>query len=167
MCHLCVRFRTILSVEGTNLVPVSVDQKQCVMRILSTKVHGFLDYMMGILLIISPWVLGFANDGAETWLPVVLGASALVYSIFTNYELGLVKSLSMRTHLTLDFLSGALLAVSPWLFGFADYVYMPHLILGILEMGASLMTRTIPYTSDDRVHTNVRDRIPHHRMHDA
>jgi hypothetical protein len=133
------------------------------MRILSTKVHGFLDYIMGILLIISPWVLGFAQDGAETWVPVGLGASALLYSIFTNYELGLVKSLSMRTHLTLDFVSGALLAVSPWLFGFADYVYMPHLVLGILEIGASLMTRTIPYTSDERIH----DRMPHHRMHDA
>jgi hypothetical protein len=62
----------------------------------------------------------------------------------TNYELGVVKTLSMKTHLTLDIMSGIFLAASPWIFGFADTVYMPHLIFGILEIGASLMTKTQP-----------------------
>ena len=41
---------------------------------------------------------------------------------------------------------GVLLAASPWLFGFADRVYWPHLILGLAEIGAGLMTRTTPDT---------------------
>ncbi len=44
----------------------------------------------------------------------------------------------------IDFLSGVFLAASPWLFGFAEEVYLPHLILGIFEIGASLMTKTTP-----------------------
>ncbi len=68
-------------------------------------------------------------------------------SVSQDYELGLVKQLSMRTHLGLDLASGVLLAASPWLFGFSDYVTTPHLVLGILEIGASLMTKTEPTTA--------------------
>lgn len=51
----------------------------------------------------------------------------------------------MSTHLTLDLLSGLLLAASPWLFGFSEFVYVPHLVLGVLEIGAALMTKTTAY----------------------
>jgi hypothetical protein len=47
---------------------------------------------------------------------LILGWAALVHSLLTNYELGLFKVLPFRVHLTLDVFSGALLAVSPWLF---------------------------------------------------
>jgi hypothetical protein len=50
----------------------------------------------------------------------------------------------MRTHLMIDLMTGIFLAVSPWLFGFADEVYLPHLVLGILEVGAALFTKTEP-----------------------
>ena len=114
------------------------------MRIISTKAHGVLDYLVGILLIAAPWLFGFARNGAETWVPVVLGASVILYSLFTSYELGMVRAIPMRAHLTLDFISGAFLAMSPWIFGFNDYIYWPHLIFGILEIGAVLMTDPVP-----------------------
>jgi hypothetical protein len=57
----------------------------------------------------------------------------------------------MQGHLALDLIAGIFLAVSPWLFGFSDYVYLPHLILGLLEIGAALFTQT----------------VPSHRAHDA
>jgi hypothetical protein len=114
------------------------------MRFIPTRFHGVLDYLMGFLLIAAPWLLGFAAGGAETWVPVILGASVLVYSLFTRYELGLVKAIPMSTHLTLDLAGGLLLAVSPWLFGFSHLVWAPHLIFGLLEAGASLMTETQP-----------------------
>lgn len=114
------------------------------MRFIPTRVHGIVDYLMGVLLILLPWLLGFAQGGAETWIPVILGAGVLVYSLFTDYELGLVRRLPMPTHLTLDAMGGALLAISPWLFGFADQVYLPHLILGIAEIMAALTTHKVP-----------------------
>jgi hypothetical protein len=114
------------------------------MRFIPTKVHGILDYLVGIILIAAPWIFGFDRGGMETWIPVILGVGALVYSVMTDYEMGLTRTLSMRTHLTLDLVSGVLLAVSPWIFGFADRVYLPHLVLGILEIGVSLMTKQQP-----------------------
>ena len=114
------------------------------MRVIPTRVHGLLDYLVGLLLIAAPWVFNFARGGAETWVPVALGVGALVYSVFTDYELGLVKRLPMGTHLTLDLLSGLLLAASPWLFGFSEFVWTPHVVLGVLEVGAALLTKTTP-----------------------
>lgn len=114
------------------------------MKIISTRVHGMMDYTMGLLLIVAPWLLDFADGGAETWVPVLLGASTIIYSLMTNYELGTFRVISMKGHLLLDMISGILLAVSPWLFGFSEVVYLSHLILGLLEIGAVLLTDPVP-----------------------
>jgi hypothetical protein len=113
-------------------------------RFIPTRVHGALDYIVGVLLVAAPWLFGFDRGGAETWVPVVLGAGAILYSLFTDYELGVVRRIPMPVHLTLDLASGVLLAVSPWLFGFADYVWAPHLVLGLFEVGVSLTTQKTP-----------------------
>jgi hypothetical protein len=97
---------------------------------------------MGILLIASPWIFGFADNDTAKWIPIILGVGALLYSLMTDYEMGMSKTISMKTHLMLDIASGLFLAVSPWLFGFADEVYVPHLVLGLLEVGAAAMTKT-------------------------
>jgi hypothetical protein len=112
------------------------------MKMIPRNVHGMLDYIMGLLLIASPWLFGFADQGAASLVPITLGAVALLYSLLTDYEAGVARVFSFRTHLVMDFLSGALLAASPWLFGFASVVYLPHLILGLLEMMAAITTST-------------------------
>lgn len=112
-------------------------------RFISTAVHGVMDYVMGLLLIVAPWLMNW-SDGPETWVPVILGACVILYSLMTRYECGVIGLLPMSTHLTLDVMGGILLAASPWLFGFAEQVWLPHLVLGILEIGAGLMTQTVP-----------------------
>lgn len=114
------------------------------MRFIPTNVHGVLDYLVGALLIAAPWVLGFAEGGAETWVPVVLGITTIVFSLMTDYELGVARVISMKTHLTLDLVSGALLAASPWIFGFSELVWAPHLVVGLLEIGLALTTEPRP-----------------------
>ena len=114
------------------------------MRIIPTRIHGVIDYLMGVVLIAAPWVLGFAEGGAETWVPVIIGAGAIVYAMLTNYELGVVGLLSMPMHLAIDAVGGIFLAVSPWLFGFADFVWVPHVVVGVLALGAAAMTQTVP-----------------------
>ena len=114
------------------------------MRFLSTKAHGVIDYLVGLLLIAVPWIFGFAQGGMETWIFVLAGVGALIYSFFTEYELGVVKLIPMPMHLLFDAMSGIVLAASPWLFGFNDYVYLPHLLFGLFEIGASLITHKVP-----------------------
>lgn len=114
------------------------------MRFVSTRAHGALDYLTGVLLIAAPYLLGFADGSAAQWLPIALGSGVLVYSLLTRYELGVLRLIPMPLHLMLDAGGGALLAASPWLFGFSDYVYLPHLLVGLMEIAASIITRTTP-----------------------
>ena len=109
---------------------------------------------MGALLIVAPWLFGFADapDEAATWVPVVLGLGVIAYSLLTDYELGVARKIPMPTHLMLDLGGGVLLALSPWLFGFSEWVWVPHLVFGILEIGAALVTKKAP--TDER--TTIR-----------
>lgn len=115
------------------------------MRFIPTRVHGVLDYLVGALLIAAPWAFAFARGGTETWIPVALGVATILYSLMTDYELGVVRSLSMPTHLTLDIIAGIFLAASPWLFGFAEFVWIPHLMIGVIEILTGLTTERVPF----------------------
>ena len=115
------------------------------MRLIPTRIHGVLDYLMGLLLIAAPWIFGFADEGnAARLVPAILGAGVIVYSLLTRYELGLAPLIPMPIHLGIDAAGGLVLAASPWVFGFADRVWVPHVVFGLLEIGAALTTKTHP-----------------------
>jgi hypothetical protein len=114
------------------------------MRFVPTWIHGIADWLLGILLIAVPYILGFARSGAETFVPVALGITGLIVTFFTNHEYGIVRKIPMIGHLWVDGFAGILLATSPWIFGFADTVWIPHVVLGVTEFVASLVTETVP-----------------------
>jgi len=110
----------------------------------STKVHAVGDYLIGVVLISLPWLLGFADDGRALWPLVTAGVLVLLLATVTDYEGGLFKQVLMTLHLGFDRLMGSLLGASPWLVGFADRVYLPHLILGLLLLLGGLTTDRKP-----------------------
>lgn len=114
------------------------------MRIIPTKIHGILDYFLGIILISGPWILNFDQGGTGTWISIVFGAITLIFSLFTDYELGVWRTFSMRTHLGLDLFSGIFLATSPWIFNFDNYVYVPHLVFGSVEILIVILSQREP-----------------------
>lgn len=114
------------------------------MRFLPTRVHGAVDYLWGLALITAPWLFGFETGGAAQWTAVIFGVGAILYSLSTDYELGVVRFLPVPVHLALDAGAGLLLAISPWIFGFADQTSGIHLSFGLFSVAASLVTQTKP-----------------------
>ncbi len=110
------------------------------MNIIPTKVHGVLDYLVGISFIILPWILGFNEYGNQTAIMVALGMFTIAMSVFTRYEMGVWKKIPMSMHLTLDAVVAITLVASPWLLGFADEVYIPHVVLGVTELLVVIMS---------------------------
>ncbi|MGY3212366.1 SPW repeat domain-containing protein [Mucilaginibacter sp. HD30] len=104
------------------------------MKFISRRTHAVLDYLVGILLIAAPWLLGFSDNNAATWCAAGVGIVTLLMSAITDYEGGLIKILPMSAHLTMDVITGIFLAVSPWLLGYSARVFLPHLIVGIMEI---------------------------------
>ena len=114
-------------------------------RFISTKAHGVLDYVMGATLTTLPLMLD-TNSKAAKVVPMALGGSALVYSLFTDYELGVSRALPMKAHLAIDAASGLFLAASPWIFKFNKKndktTWLPYVVLGAMEVMAALFTKT-------------------------
>ena len=119
------------------------------MLLIPTRVHGVLDYMTAGVLIAAHSLLNFRKDGMQRWLPIALGVGTIGYSLLTDYELGLFKVIPMPMHLALDAANGALLAASPWLFGFAEEVSAPHLGLGLFEIVVTASSQATPARTVD------------------
>src|ERR1700712_2950816 len=76
------------------------------MRFVPTRIHGFVDYAMGAVLIAASLLTGGGAHTLASWLPVILGAGLIAYSLATDYELGMIRLIPMRTHLVLDAAGG-------------------------------------------------------------
>jgi hypothetical protein len=117
-------------------------------KFIPTKVHGALDYIVGIALILAPMLFGFMNvGGAAVIIPIVLGIGLILYSLFTRYEWGLVKVLGMPYHLIFDVVASLFLAASPFLFGFANQplnVWLPHVVVGLTVIVVVIFSQSQP-----------------------
>jgi hypothetical protein len=117
------------------------------MRFIPTRVHGFLDYIVGVALIAAPWIFQFSDNTAATVVPVVLGIGLILYSLLTDYELGVFRVLPMAMHNLFDIAAGIVLIASPWVFGFADgdaNFWAPHVIVGAAAIVLGLVTKQHP-----------------------
>ncbi|HEY4034536.1 MAG TPA: hypothetical protein VGL94_11295 [Ktedonobacteraceae bacterium] len=117
-------------------------------RFVPTGIHAYFDYIGGIGLLAAPFVFGFyAVGGAAVIIPMILGIGLILYSLLTNYELGIpgLKFIPMASHLVFDFVASAFLAISPFLFGFinkAPNVWLPHVIAGVVVILLVLVSQT-------------------------
>lgn len=114
------------------------------MRFIPTRVHGILDFVVPAGLMLAPKLLGFEENKRATALFRGSALGQVAYSLFTDYERGVVRKLPMKGHLALDAGSALFLAASPWLLGFSGSVAAPHLVAGLSELGVALTTETEP-----------------------
>lgn len=115
------------------------------MKFLPTKIHGILDYVVGIALIAAPTIFGFRDvGGPAVAIPTVIGIVLIAYSVFTDYEWGVVRKVPMGYHLMVDYLASAFLAVSPFVFGFANQglnVWLPHTVVGLTVIAVVMVSK--------------------------
>ena len=98
---------------------------------LSTRIHALLDYTFSLFLMLAPALFEFGEADTETIIPILAGMTICFYSFFSRYEGGLYPIFSMRVHYLFDLAIGIFVATSPWIFGFRDFVYKPHLFIGL------------------------------------
>jgi len=130
-----------------------------------TLVHAVLDYAIGALLLIGPWVFGFAGDLRVALITQAFGAAIVGYSLFTDYEPSFRRKIPLVAHLGLDALCGGLLIASPWLFGFAAVTWIPHLVIGTI-----MASRPVLYFAARRISRRIDGdefRRPHHSRTNA
>lgn len=112
------------------------------MKFLNTKTHGYLDYTIGLSLLLVPSSFGLEANTIQSLIFYILGIFTIFLSLQTDYEAGIYKLLPMETHIYIEILSGLFLALSPWILGFSANVFLPHLLFGGLFMFLALTTKT-------------------------
>jgi hypothetical protein len=114
------------------------------MRLLPTRNHGALDYLMGLALIAAPFVFGFATGGTPMQISIALGILLLAVSFLTDYEWGLVPFFVMPAHLGFELAIGVLLIASPFALEFPRQAWGPLLALGIILVALAVATESVP-----------------------
>ncbi len=89
------------------------------MKFITKRIHAFLDYPVAIALIILPFLLGLGDSNPlALQLSVATGIAALILTILTNHHLGLIKVVSYKMHLMVDFLVAIVFVIAPFIFSF-------------------------------------------------
>jgi hypothetical protein len=114
------------------------------MKIINTKLHGILDYLLMFALLL-PWIVNYYTHSEDTWIFAAFGAVIGLYSLITNYEFGMIKFLPMKIHLLFDAVTAVFLVVSPWLFHLRHYYYYWPFAIGISLLLTVIFSSTAPY----------------------
>jgi hypothetical protein len=118
-------------------------------KIISTRLHGILDYLSGFILIL-PWIVNFYEEGTDTWILAMVGMFTIIMSMLTNYEFGLVKLVPMRLHLAIDVLTALFLIALPFMYPMLHYYLYWPVLIGAVELLVVLFTSPRPFVVTKR-----------------
>lgn len=100
-------------------------------RFIKAPLHGILDYLVDITLILGPFLLEFPDrPSAIIFVPVGIGTANLIYSLLTGYSRGLVALIPFRIHLALDFIVGLVLIAIPIVYSVEGIPALFHFLMG-------------------------------------
>lgn len=105
-------------------------------------VHGVLEYAVGILLIVAPFLFSFEATAA-TAASVILGVALLAFTAMSRLPTGLIAAISVGVHVTVDAVFAVVLVAIPFLFGFTDEGAPTALfiVLGVVHLLVTIATR--------------------------
>jgi hypothetical protein len=125
----------VLSGPGRNSRPIKAAAAGAVghsLRFLTPKIHSILDYTAVVVLLVAPFLLGFAKTSlAALCISLLLGITLLGYSLITDYAYSLSGSISFKIHLAFDALSGLGAIATPFIFGFGGIAKSYCIIMGV------------------------------------
>ncbi|MEM7317017.1 MAG: hypothetical protein AAF497_28120 [Planctomycetota bacterium] len=89
-------------------------------RFVTQKIHAMLDYPVAISLMVMPLVLGLGHSHAMAfWLSFGTGVAALILTLLTDHETGVIRVLPYKLHLAVDFAVAVVFLVAPIALGFS------------------------------------------------
>jgi hypothetical protein len=120
---------------------------------ISLSTYGVINWLAVVLLLGSPWALGFYKlGGAALFLPLLFGWLEFIMAVFSNNKHGFIKQMPMEMHLFLDVIMGSFLLMSPFIFHFSDKVVWPQVLIGGLVFISGAFTHKSPFTDKFRHH---------------
>ena len=121
-------------------------------RFVTKTIHAYLDYPVAFSLMILPFVLQLGSSNPLAfWLSIVAGAAALVLTVFTDHQFGLIRVIPYKAHVAVDFLVGLTFLLAPFLLGFSGLDAWFYWINGAAVITVVSLNEPIQSESTDRV----------------
>ncbi|MDB4292659.1 hypothetical protein N9954_04575 [Maribacter sp.] len=96
------------------------------MKFITKKMHAFLDYPVALALIALPFLLGLgASNPVALYLSVGTGVAALLLTVLTDHQTGVLPIVPYKVHLIVDFAVAVVFLFAPFIFAFEglDAIY--------------------------------------------
>jgi len=124
---------------------------------LPVLVHGIVEYAVGALFIAAPFLFDF-DSSAPTAAAVVVGLLLLAFTATSALPPGLVRSVSVGVHVTVDLVLAVLLVALPFALGFTDQAAPTALfiVVGVLHLLMTIATRFSDRDAEDDDDADVR-----------
>jgi hypothetical protein len=85
---------------------------------LSSRIHGVIDYLVVMFLLVSPSLFGLS--GITSVFTYILGGVHLILTLTTNYELGVIKVVSLKIHGMIELIVSIALFIIAFYLGTID-----------------------------------------------
>ncbi|WP_437723441.1 SPW repeat protein [Sorangium sp. So ce861] len=128
------------------------------MKLLSPRLHGYVDYAIVVLLALAPLALRFGP--VPTAVSYVTALTHLVVTLLSDQPLGAARKIPFPVHGALESFLGVGLIASPWLFGFSAegpariFSVVAGLAIVLVALAtrytAGVLSRPAPYDRYDR-----------------
>ncbi len=106
-------------------------------------VHGLVEYGVGGLSIVAPFLFSFDSDPA-TVVSILLGAGIVVLGFLNEAPTGVARNMPIASHVVLDYVVSLVMLVSPFIFGFTDDAAATAYFI-VLGVGFLLLTIATRY----------------------
>lgn len=101
------------------------------MKLITKQIHAYLDYPVALGLMGLPFLLGLGSSNPLAFqLSVATGIAALLLTILTDHQTGLIRVVSYRIHLIVDFLVGVVFVLAPFIFSFEGLDALFYWVIG-------------------------------------
>src|ERR1700709_2917240 len=87
---------------------------------LPLRIHAVIEPLIGLVLILSPWIFGFSDANDAQALCIVLGVIVIIAGAMTDWRASLVRVIPLRVHFMTDLLIAAVLIVAPFVLGYSS-----------------------------------------------
>ena len=128
---------------STGTPPVRRDRRRVQRGSVSLSLHVLIEYGVGVLSILAPFLFSFDSTTAEL-VSVLVGVGVLVLAVVTDAPTGIARSLPVASHVVLDYVLALFLIVAPFVFGFAgddNAATAYFIVLGVGFVMLAVLTR--------------------------
>lgn len=108
------------------------------MKILSPRIHGYLDYLTVVIFLVAPLLLSL--EGLSAVISYAFAVIHLLMTVLTDFSLGFAKMIPFKKHGWVETVVGPIVLLLPFIVGLYETARIFYITMGIIIIIVALLT---------------------------